>query len=537
MPEETNGMKMAAGSHFDEARADYAVSFFEMLRLTDGHFHGKPFRLLPWQKKIVREVYGTIKEDGSRQYQYIWLEVPKKNGKSSGMGSGAALYHTFADGEQNGEVYSVAADRDQASIIFNSARDMRELSPALVKRSKITDSTKRIRDNVSKTVYRVLSSEAYSKHGYKPSAVLFDEIHAQPNRDLWDVMTFGSGSSRRQPIWWNMTTAGKDPDRVSIAWELHEYAQKVASGEIVDPTWYVAIFAYEGDDIFNEDNWYLANPSLGVTKSLDSMRADAARAKGSAEAEQLFRWLHLNQWVTSKLSSWLPLELFDETTLELEDEALEGKSFFIGQDASTTTDLSALCRIYPPQEGLDFYYVKWDAFLPKDTMQERIKGDHVPYDAWERRGWLTATEGNTIDHWVILDKVKEYQAKGKIVELVSDPAFAVMLTQAEMKAGVNVVTVQGNYQHLTDPMNTIEMLLKSGRMKHERNDLARWCFGNTSIAQNGSGLKKFVKETKGKNVIRTKRIDTTAALILGMCRVPFEDKTRSVYEDREMVVL
>lgn len=513
-------VEMAAGSHFDEARADYACAFFEMLKLTDGHFHGKPFQLLPWQRKIVRDVYGTLKADGTRQYQYIWLELPKKNGKS-GLASAAALYHTFADGEKNGEVYSVAADRDQASIIFNAARDMRELSPALMKRSKITDSTKRIRDNASKTVYRVLSSEAYSKHGYKPSAVLFDEIHAQPNRDLWDVMTFGSGSSRRQPIWWNMTTAGKDPDRVSIAWELHEYAMKVANGEIVDPTWYVATYAYEGDDIFNEENWHLANPSLGVTKSLDSMRADAARAAGSEQAEQLFRWLHLNQWVTSKLTSWIDLSIYDQTEETIPEEKLLGLKCYIGQDASTTTDLSSIVRLFPPQAWLDHWHFKADAFLPRDTLLERVRTDHVPYDRWEGGGYLHVTEGDTIDHWAILDQVLKYKEMHEVVELVTDPAFAVMLTQAEMKEGVNVVTQQGTFAILTDPMNTIETLMRSGKLTHEHNPLLRWTFGNASIATNGSGLKKLVKETKGKSVIRTKRIDPVMALVLAMCRARF----------------
>lgn len=513
-------MTLAPGSYFDEARANHAVAFFNHLRLAEGQFFGKPFRLLPWQEKIVRDVYGTIKADGTRQYQYIWTELPKKNGKT-GLGSGGSLYHTSADGEQRGEVYAVATDREQASILFNAAMNMRELSPALKKRTKLTESTKRIRDNVSKTIYKVLSSEAYSKHGYKPSAVFFDEIHAQPNRDLWDVMTFGSGAARRQPIWWNMTTAGKDPDRVSIGWELHEYAEKVANGEIIDPTWYVSIFSYDGDDIYNEENWCKANPSLGTIKSLDAMRADAARAKTSADQEQLFRWLHLNQWVTTKLSSWLPLDVFDQTvgTLSLDD--MDGLDCIIGLDASTTTDLSAVALVFPPQPGLAKWQVFWRAWIPGDNMLDRIKTDHVPYNVWANAGWVRPTEGNVIDHWAIKDYIVSLRSRFRIVELVADPAFATMLNQALMKEGINVVTVKGDYANMTDPINMVETLLKSGDMEHERNDLARWTFGNTSLAQNGSGMKKPVKQTKGKSVIRTKRIDPMVALFLAMQRARF----------------
>lgn len=520
-------MTMAPGSHFDKQKADRAVAFFELLRHIDGQFFNKPFDLLPWQEKTIRDVYGTVKADGTRQYRVVWIEIPKKNGKSE-LGAGAALFGTFADGEMNGEVYGCAADRGQASIIYKVATKMIDLVPALGKRARKRDSVKLLEDRGTGSFYEVLSAESYTKHGFKPSTIVFDEIHAQPNSDLWNVMTFGTDATREQQIIWALTTAGEDPDRVSIGWELHDYALRVFSGEIVDPSWYVAIYAYEGEDIWNEANWAEANPSLGEVKSLEAMRSDAESAKHDPGKEKLFRQLHLNQWVTTKLTSWLPLNLFDETEEDIPDEDLKGFKFYIGQDASTTTDLSALCRIYPPQKWMDFYYLKWDGFLPADTMLDRVRTDHVPYNIWKEQGWLTATEGNTIDHWKILDKVKDYQKTGTIVELVSDPAFAVMLMQAELRAEINVVTIQGTYPNLTDPMNNIEMLLKSGKMKHEHNDLARWCFGNTSIAMNGSGLKKFVKETKGRTVIRTKRIDLMAALILGMCRVPYESQQEDI---------
>lgn len=514
---------------FDQAKADRVCTFFSMLKHTDGKFYGKPFELLPWEEKILRDVYGTVKEDGTRQYRYIWVEVPKKNGKSE-LGAGVALYHIFADGEINGEVYGCAADRNQASIIYDVASKMRELVPALEKRSIARESYKRISDKISGTKYKVLSSEAYTKHGYKPSAVLFDEIHAQPNRALWDVMTHGSGASRAQPIWWNFTTAGLDPDRVTIGWELHDYAMKVAAGEISDPSWYVAIYAYEGDDIYNEDNWFEANPSLGTAKSIDSMRDAANRAKNSPEVELNFRWLDLNQWVTTKLTSWIDLSIYDATEEEIPEEQLLGKKCFIGQDASTTTDLSAIVRLFPPQAGLDHWHFKTDAWIPRKSLQERVRNDKVPYDKWGLGGYVHVTEGDTIDHWAILEKVLEYSEMHDVVELVSDPAFAVMLTQAEMKEGVNVVTQQGTFAVLTDPMNMVETLMRSGKLTHERNPLLRWTFGNASVATNGSGLKKLVKETRGKGVIRTKRIDPVMALVLAMCRARFYDQAENLNE-------
>lgn len=502
---------------FDETRANRAVRFFESLRHTDGQFFNKPFVLLPWQRQIIRDVYGTVKEDGSRQYKFVYIEIPKKNGKSE-LAAGAALYHTFADGEMNGEIYGCAVDRSQAGIVYRVARDMIDLVPALAKRARVTDSSKKIEDRVTKSVYQVLSADAYRKHGYKTSACIFDELHAQPNRGLWDVMTFEAGVTRKQPIWWVITTAGDDPDRVSIGWEIHDYAMKVLSGEIIDPRWYVVIYNYDGDDIWNEENWFKANPSLGPAKSLEAMRETAVTARNKPADERLFRWLDLNQWITTKLSTWLPVDLFDQTVGDWSPIEQAGRECYLGLDLSTTTDLSAISLIFPPQGAQLDWRVMWDAWIPADNMQERVERDHVPYDQWAAGGWITPTDGNVIDYTKILDRITELSKLYSIKEVVADPAFATMLLQELQKAGLNVVTVPQTFVNLTDPMNLVEVLMKEGKLTHTSSPLARWCFSNTSIAKNGGGLIKYVKEHKGKSVVRTKRIDLMAAMITGMCR-------------------
>src|SRR4030042_2451702 len=217
-------------SMFSEARAQRAVKFFESLKHTKGQFAGKPFILLPWEKQIIRDVYGTVKENGLRQYKYVYIEIPKKNGKSE-LAAAAALYHLYADHERNGEVYGCAADKEQATLVFDVAEDMVEMAPALNKRANFNKSTKLITDRRCGFFYKVMSSEAYTKHGLNLSACIIDELHAQPNRDLWDVMTFGAGDARLQPIWWIITTAGDDPDRVSVGWEQHEDAGRIPAGD------------------------------------------------------------------------------------------------------------------------------------------------------------------------------------------------------------------------------------------------------------------------------------------------------------------
>lgn len=546
---------------FSEAQADRAVRFFEMLRHTDGQFYNQPFTLLPWEKEIIKDVYGTLKEDGTRQYKYVYLEVPKKNGKSE-LAAGAALYHLYADGEMKGEIYSCAVDRKQAAIVYEVARDMTDLVPALKKRTRKVDSQKKLIDLKSKSVYEVLSSESYSKHGFKVSACIFDELHAQPNRKLWDVMTYQSGASRAQPIWWIITTAGDDPDRVSIGWEQHDYAMRVLAArdgtgpeEDDDPAWYVAIYNYDGDDIYNEENWFKANPSLGEAKSLDSMRDAAKKAKRDPATERLFRWLDLNQWITYKLTTWLPLELFDQTVGDWSRADLLGKDCYIGMDLSATTDLTSICVLFPPQsEQLDWRCF-WHCWLPKDILDERVAQDHVPYDKWAEQGYLTATPGNVVDYTEVEKTILEVKKFYNVIEVPSDRAFAAMLLQRLEQQSLTCVDIPQTYKVMTGPMNLVEVLLKKAGnpddgnqtdqveeekekviadslgeqsfqmlqagLTHEDNPLVRWTFGNASIAKNGNAEIKLVKEHKGRNVDRTKRIDPMTALVNAMARAQF----------------
>ncbi len=532
----------------DDKRANRAINFFELLRHTKGRFYGQPFILLPWQRQIIRDVYGTVREDGSRQYRYVYLEIPKKQGKSE-LAAGAGLYHLYADGERNGEVYGCAADKSQASLVFDVAVDMIDQIPALQKRTKLQLSTKKITDRKSGSFYKVVSAEAYTKHGLNVSACIIDELHAQPNRDLFDVMTFGAGDARIQPIWWFITTAGDDPDRVSVGWEQHDYARRILAGEAIDPSWYPVIYCYEGEDIYNEQNWAMANPSLGTTVQLESLREAAARARAKPADERLFRWLRLNQWTTTKLTTWLPLDLFDATIGSWERDEQLGKDCYLGLDLSSTTDLTALAVLFPPQGAQLDWRAFWHCWLPRENMEERIRQDHIHYDLWAWDGWLTITDGDVVDYTKVEETILDIAKFHHVIELDSDRAMATMLLQRLEKAGITCVDIPQTFASLTDPMNQLEILLKgkkpiepepgedeekpekeikmitgkplTGRLTHENNPVARWCFGNTSVAKNGQGYIKFVKEHKGQSVSRTKRIDLTAALVDAMARARF----------------
>lgn len=261
---------------FDCNAADLACDFVELLTFTQGEFTGKPFRLQPWQREALQEFYGTMERDENtgeeyRKYQYLYLEIPKKNGKTE-LAAALGLNHLLADGEANGEIYICAVDRANASKCFAAMVIMIKAAPWLEKMVTIVESKKEIRLRSDSSFIRVLSADADNKHGPNPSCVIFDELHAQPNRRLWDVMTFGAGSSRRQPVWIVLTTAGDDPDRKSIGWEIHTQCKKILA-------------ARDGSGDPDDDNpiWL---PVSSVEEEMATVRAALAEATdGNISAE------------------------------------------------------------------------------------------------------------------------------------------------------------------------------------------------------------------------------------------------------------
>ena len=359
----------------DERKARRVIDFIQCLKHTKGEFHGKPFKLLPWQEKIIRDVFGTVREDDPtmRQYTTAYIEIPKKQGKSE-LGAAIALNMLVNDGEWKAEVYSCASDRQQAAIVFDVAVDMVKQSPALMKRIKIG------------SIYQVLSSEVATKHGLNVSACIFDELHTQPTRALYDVMTQGSGDARKQPLWFFLTTAGTD--RNSICWEVHQKALDILEGRKIDPRFYPVIFGLPDDaDWTSEENWHRANPSLGHTITIDKVRDAFRKAQETPADENQFRQLRLNQWVKQSIR-WMPMDKWDECGGVVDPYALEGRACYAGLDLSSTSDLTALVLVFPPASEDEPYMALPFFWLPEETLVLRVRRDHVPYDQWAKRGFI-----------------------------------------------------------------------------------------------------------------------------------------------------
>lgn len=366
---------------FDETKAQRTLQFINNLKHTKGRWHGMPFDLLPWQEEIIKDVFGTIKENGARQYNTAYIEIPKKNGKSE-LAAAIALYMTCGDLEWGAEVYGCAADRQQASIVFDVAVDMVDQCPALKKRVKPIMSVKRLVYQPTNSFYQVLSAEAYTKHGLNVHAVIFDELHAQPNRELFDVMTKGSGDARLQPLYFLITTAGTD--RNSICFEQHQKAVDILEGRKIDNTFYPVIYGIEDNsDWSDEKNWYKANPSLGYTIDIEKVRNAYVSAKENPAEENVFRQLRLNQWVKQS-TRWMPMDIWDECAFEVNPDELIGRECYAGLDLSSTSDITAFVMVFPPRNSEEKYMILPYFWIPEDNMKLRVRRDHVPYDVWEQ---------------------------------------------------------------------------------------------------------------------------------------------------------
>jgi phage terminase large subunit-like protein len=514
------------------------VGFIRNLTLTEGRWAGRPFVLLPWQEKIVRDFYGTVREDGRRQYRYLYMEVPKKNGKS-GLAAALGLYHLMADGEMGAEVYVCAADRNQASIIYNAAKSMVEVDPDLDAdqggRLQVRDSAKAIFDPASGSVLKVMSSDAFSKHGYKPSCVIFDELHAQPKRDLWDVMTFGAGDAREQPVWIVLTTAGKDPDRASIGWEVHQKALDIRNGIEDNDFWYVAVYGAPDSlpagemeaQLTDEDLWFECNPSLGILIDLETVRQDAKEARRSPSKERLFRWLRLNQWIKVVETVWLPLDVFDGCEGEFSpadmmngfDERgrpVKGPPCFLGFDLGATMDLSAAVLVFPPPDGLQEWRKLYFCWVPSAKVERRTILDGANYWDWAQEGFITVTEGNAVDYTRIEQDIRKILRFYNVEAVGGDQWNSRHITQllAADFDQVIFMEIRQTIAGMSVAMKQIERLSLAGRLIHRGHPVARYCWNNVAVYEDGNENKKPMKnKSRGRIDLITAEINAMATYI------------------------
>lgn len=520
---------MLPTSHYDRAKADRAVKFIENLRHTKGKWAGKRFWLLPWQEQLIRDIFGVVKPDGNRQFRTAFVEIPKKNGKSE-LAAAVALYLLYADNEPSAEVYGAAADRQQASIVFDVANQMVQMTPALMKRSKIMGATKRIVNYSNAGFYQVLSAEVGTKHGLNVSGLVFDELHAQPTPHLYNVLTKGSGDAREQPLFFLITTAGTD--RNSICYAIHTKAKDILENRRVDASFYPVIYGIEDDDDWSDEkNWRKANPSLGYTIPLDRVRDAYREASQNPAEENVFRQLRLCQWVNSTVR-WIPDHIYEQGNRPIDLESLKGRDCYGGLDLSSSGDITAFVLMFPPRTETEPYYMLPFFWVPEDTIPQRVKRASVPYDVWVRQGYLMSTEGNVI-HYGFIEKVIEQLGElYHIREIAFDRWGAVQMVQNLEGAGFTVVPIGQGYRDMSPPTKAFYELLMKGEIIHGGNPVMRWMAGNVVVETDPAGN---IKPTKAKSA---EKIDGIVAAIMALDRcIRNAGQQGSVYDDPERGLL
>jgi len=517
------------GYYFDLPAAELVRDFLGLLRLTDGEWKDRPLKLMDWQwRGIVGPLFGWKRPNGLRRFRRGYEATAKKNGKS-GLASGLSLYMLMMDGESGAEVYVAACDRAQAGIIFNESARMIAKSPTLSKRLDVIASQKRITYPATYSAMQALSADVRTKEGLKLFFGSFDELHAQPNDKLWNVLKFAM-ASRQEPLLLSWTTAGDTKDPEHICRRQYNYAKGVLDGTIPDLHYHAYIAEAPADaDWTKVKTWKAANPGWGVTVKVDQFHEDFAQAKGSAVDRHAFRRYRLNQWVSSNVL-WIKEEQWAARAVDfaqaVEDLDLENRPRWIGLDLAECDDINAKAEIWKITTALepdpnnedaptseDRYYCRFRFYVPQGTVDERIaKGIDPTYQEWIARGWMIALPGEVVNQDYIKQAIIADHEAGGVIEVGYDPWQALKLVGELDAEGIECVKIPQTLAHLSEPSKAFERAIRDGRIYHDGNPVMAWMIAhcNAYIDPN-KNIRPDKKHSGGK-------IDGVAALISGLAR-------------------
>jgi phage terminase large subunit-like protein len=515
---------------FKQEKADRIIQFIEELTFTKGEWAGEPFKLMSWQKDIITELFGRVNDKGYRQYRTCYVEIPKKNGKTE-VGAAIGLYMLCADREGSPEVYSAAADRENASLIYQAASFMVRNNPDLSKYLTVLDSRKRIINKRNNGFYQVLSAESYTKHGISPSCILFDELHAQPNDELWNVLTSGTDYARRQQLIFVMTTAGIY-DTTSVWWRIRNKAIQIQKGVIKDDSFLPVLYLAdpETDNPDDEELWKRVNPSLGQIFDLDKIRADYQKAKQDPVEFQNFLRFRLNIPI-KQISRWLPMQAWDKCNGSVDPQALQRQYCYGGLDLSSKLDLTAFVLVFPPQNG-DKYQILCRFYVPEENVMKRSHIDTVHYDIWADQGYIVMTPGNVIDTEFILRDIVKASEDYTLQEVGYDPWGATDIANKLFNDyGIKMVEIRQGTRTLSEPAKDLLVKIMQQKINHGNNPVLRWCMDNLVMVKDAN---ENIRPDKEK---ATERIDGAVALINAWKCVMFTELGPSVYDERGIEII
>ena len=515
--------------YFDAAKGAWVVEFFTHLRHSKGQKAGTPFVLQDWQAFIVGSLFGwRTHKGGPRRFRTAYIEVPRKNGKST-LAAGLALVLAFFDGEAGAEVYVAATKRDQARIVFEEAQRMVKASPSLKKR--ITSFVGNLHITATAQKLQPLGADADSMDGLNIHAAIVDELHAHKTRAIVDVLETAT-SARTQPLVFYVTTAGYD--RHSVCWERHAYTERLLDGTLKDDASFGYIAAAdEKDDWRKPATWAKANPNLGVSVSQEDLERKVRRAIEIPAEQNAFRRLHLNQW-TQQETRWLDPAVWDECAgpvgwLELR-EAMRGEICYLGMDLASSLDVSAVVGWFPEHNVV----IPW-FWIPEVGMRERVARDRVPYDQWTEQQAVFTTPGEVTDQDEIQRHILEHVSQiYQVREIAYDAWNATQLAVRLQGAGATTVSLAQTIGMMSEAVKHLEELVVGRKLQHGGHPVLRWMASNCETQSDSYGNRKLKKPDRAE----AKRVDGMVALAMAVSRELRQEAPRgSVYEERGLLTL
>lgn len=492
--------------YYDYESAQRVITFFGFLRHLKGPLAKQPLLLADWQLFIISQVYGWKRKDGRRLFRTVYIEVPRKSGKST-FCSGLSLYHLIADGEEGAEVYSAATTRDQARIVFGDASQMVRKSPALSNKLGVYRTS--VVHTASGSKFAPLSADADTLEGLNPSAAVVDELHVHKTSEVWDVINVASGA-RSQPLMFGITTAGTN--QTGVCYEQRDYVLKILQGHIEDYTYFGAIWTIdEGDDWRDPEVWRKANPGYGISVYPDDLERLCKQAGESASAEVNFRTKRLNQWMNAS-QAWIKSGDY-EKCVQNERPPLsywKGKNCYVGLDLAQVSDIAAAVLLFE-ENGKQYSYGRY--YVPEDTVQNATGLLGVLYRNWVREGHIIATEGNVTDLSYIEQDLLTYFQDYKLREIAYDPYGATQLTSNMLDQGLPMVKVSQSIMSMSDPAKELEKAIKSGSYVPGDDPVMAWCISNCVIYVDPNDNIKVKKENEKQ------KIDPVIALIMALGRL------------------
>jgi len=509
--------------YFDKEAASKAIGFIETFCThTKGELAGTPLLLEDWQKKIIGDLFGWKQENGLRKYRTALIQLPRKNGKTT-LAASIICYVLFSEKERGNELYAAAGDRGQANILFSIVSNMviqnKELSSrAKVFRNSITNESKG-------NFFQAISSDSKTKHGYSAGCVIMDELHVQPNRDLYDTLLTSTGA-RIEPLFISITTAGYNKN--SIGWEVYNYAKQVQNKLIEDSSFYSAIYEADlEDDITDEEVWKKANPNYGISLRKEYMRRESQRAVDVPSYQNTFKRLMLNIWTDSQ-TAWIGAKEWELCEGEVDLQKLKNKECYLGLDLASTRDISALVLLFKEDEK--FIIVPY-FFIPEENAKKRSERDKVDYVTWIRDNHIIATNGDVTDYNFIKQKILDLGKEYLIQSICYDRFNASQLVIDLQHEGVPMEPFGQGFVSMSAPSKQLEALILGQEIVHNGNPVLKWMIANTVMEEDAAGN---IKASKKKS---SEKIDGTVALVMALGSYMTEGGYNSIYDDRGLLML